>query len=689
MQWQIGDLSERYRDLLESQQDVILRRDAAGRIAYVNGAFCRSFGVARDQIVGTLFAFDVIEQDEAGIVSSGRAPIRTRICRHVATAFGPRWYEFEEHTVAVFDGSGPEVQCVGRDITERRQQQRELEAARELAEAANRAKSRFLATMSHEIRTPMNGILGMSGLLSETELMAEQKTYLQAIDRSAKTLLALIDEILDFSKIEAGKLELDEAVFSVEECVQSVVEMLAPRAAEKRIDLAWAIDPGIPKLSLGDEIRLRQIITNLVGNAVKFTEFGGVLVTVEVDRRFDELRRTGKRGEPCFIITVSDSGPGIAPETLQGIFSEFEQGDAALSRRHGGTGLGLAISRRLARAMGGDIVASSEAGVGSTFTAVVTLKRVGGGLAMRTMTMPVGVQHVLVAMQPGVEERALSLVLQGGGVPSESVCPERALDVLAHAKELGEPFTTVVVDGRGKCSDAGLLLRIARDVAGTGMVRGVVLIDAAQRSVFENYRAAGFDAFLVRPLRPQAVLHQLSDAARLGNCVTQAPAATLGVDIGGGAGGSEIKRRVLLVEDNDINALLARRMLEKAGCIIDHAGNGQLAIDAVRRGLTSDAGLPDFILMDVHMPVVDGLSAATQIRALLIKNGMKRERQPAIIAVTANAFPEDRRRCLEGGMDDYLSKPFEKSELEAVLAKWGGRYRGDVSVPGALRSTAV
>jgi two-component system, sensor histidine kinase and response regulator len=684
IQWEIDENIARYRDLLDSQQDIIERRDAAGRLIYANSAYCKTFDLDHTSIAGNPFKPEVVSQDDTVPNDVNHTRARHRYTQEIQTASGPRWFEFEQHKLPVTGTAAAEIQCVGRDITERMRLQIDLEAAREQAEAANQAKSRFLAAMSHEIRTPMNGILGMSGLLTETELTPDQRTYVHAVDRSAKTLLALIDEILDFSKIEAGKLELEEAVFSVEDCIQSVVEMLAPRAAEKKIDLAWAIDPTAPRLCLGDEMRLRQIVTNLVANAVKFTDRGGVLVTVEVDRRRDTIRRA-RKSEPRFIISVADSGQGITTEALQSLFTEFEQGDAALSRRHGGTGLGLAISRRLARAMGGDIIATSERGTGSTFTAVVTLKQVGTGLALQAQPIRVAAHHVLIAMPAGFEEQALRLTLEGTGLPLETTRLDNAPALVEHAKTLGEPFSVIIVDGRGNVEQAKRLLSKARDAAPGQNVRGLVVVDAPGRSAFDRFRIAGFDTYLVRPVRPQAIFGLLADPGRATNASLATPKNNRPAhDESQGA----CERRILLVEDNDINALLARRMLEKSSCIIEHAINGQGAIDAIQNMLDGRGPGFDLILMDVHMPVVDGLQAAASIRAMCADQGIDRKNQPAIIALTANAFPEDRRRCLDGGMDDYLSKPFEKSELDAILVKWGGRkpeLEHDAPTPRQLR----
>jgi PAS domain S-box-containing protein len=285
IQWEIRENEARYRDLLDNQADVILRRDSQGRLTFVNQAFCRLFGLERGTVLGRVFSPRVLAGDRATPLAPGSELRKQRYVQQIETARGPRWVEWEEHSVPASDAAIPEVQCLGRDITERRRTEADLWEARKQAEAANRAKSRFLAAMSHEIRTPMNGILGMTSLLSDTDLSAEQKTYAHAIERSARTLLTLIDEILDFSKIEADKLQLNSAPLALDECVQGVVELLAPKAYEKGIDIAWAVDPALPRPLLGDEVRLRQIVTNLVGNAIKFTDSGGVLVTAAAAAR--------------------------------------------------------------------------------------------------------------------------------------------------------------------------------------------------------------------------------------------------------------------------------------------------------------------------------------------------------------------------------------------------------------------
>jgi PAS domain S-box-containing protein len=666
LQWQIRENEARYRDLLDNQADVILRRDAEGRLTFVNQAFCRVFGRERGAVLGQPFRPAVFAGERPRLLTPS-APIRSqRFTQEIETAVGPRWFQWEEHIVATGEGAPPEVQSQGRDITEARLAEAALTDARRQAEAANRAKSRFLAAMSHEIRTPMNGILGMAALLGDTELSADQRTYVGAVDRSARTLLSLIDEILDFSKIEANKLTLKSEPLSIEDCVQGVVELLAPKAYEKGIDIAWAIDPGVPHGLSGDEVRLRQIVTNLVGNAIKFTDKGGVLVTVGL---LVQNGRPAKSEEVAVSVLVEDTGIGIAAEALPSLFHEFEQTELAVRRRQGGTGLGLAISRRLARAMSGDILVASEPGVGSTFTAVVRLKRSQSkpnGKAATALPMP-NTPHVLLALDRPIERRALRLTLEGAGIPVEDATLDAAGSLIDAAASAGEPFTAILTDAMANQKAAAALLSRARSAASGEAVRGIVVLDTAAKAAFEASRAAGFDAYLVRPVRPQSLIAALSSGFAE---APAEPAPSIAPQARGEQPGKPVS--VLLVEDNDINALLAERLLEKSGCAVRRCRNGAEAVEAFQRILSGDVLAVDLVLMDLHMPVLDGLEALHAIRALYAADGRK---PPPIVAVTANAFEEDRRQCLDAGMDDYLAKPFERDDLIRLLERWCGAGR--------------
>jgi PAS domain S-box-containing protein len=658
-QWEIRDNEARYRDLLDNQVDVILRRDAKGQLTFVNQAFCRTFGVERSGVLGRAFTPRVLAGDAAAPLAPATDRRHQRYAQQIETARGPRWFEWEEHAVVAGDASISEVQCSGRDITEPRRTEADLREARKQAEAANRAKSRFLAAMSHEIRTPMNGILGLTSLLSDTDLSAEQRTYAHAIEHSARTLLTLIDEILDFSKIEADKLHLNCAPLAIDACVESVVELLAPKAHEKGIELAWAVDPTLPQLLLGDEVRVRQIVTNLLGNAIKFTDKGGVLVTVS-----SAAPRLGAQADDLEIaVAVQDTGMGIPSDTLASLFLEFEQAEDAVRRRQGGTGLGLAISRRLARAMGGDIEVISQPGVGSTFTASLRLKLAANGATVDEPAVTAArSRHVLLALDRTIERRALRLSLEGADIQTQESGIAGAGAMLSAAAKAGEPFTLLIVDGGCGCQRAAELLSHARAATPAG-VEGVIVLDTAARADFAQFRHVGFGAYLLRPVRPRSLLARLGAGRERGPQLPVRPAH---------AAQFLASPSVLLVEDNDINALLARRMLEKAGCRVQHCGNGSEAVEAFQRVLAGADRPYDVVLMDAHMPVLDGLDATRAIKALYAAREGGTASAPPIIAVTANAFDEDRRRCLAAGMDDYLAKPFDREALARVLERWCG-----------------
>ena len=551
-QWEVRDGERQHHSLLDAQTNVIATVDRQGRLTFANRAFCQTFGLEPAQVLGTPWRVEIVEADDFEPGQDAASGQRATVEQCVQTTRGPRWFAFERQAL---DGAGEPPgahQVIGRDITEQKSADAMLRRARDEAEAANRAKSRFLAAMSHEIRTPMNGIMGMTGLLSETSLSAEQRTYAAAIEHSAKTLLSIVDEILDLSKVEAGRLELQRVPFDLAACVQGVVDLLAPKAREKDIGCSWRAEPDVPRLVVGDETRVRQIVVNLIGNAIKFTDIGGIDVRISTrsPRDTDEQRLQVE-------IRVADTGIGVAADQIRLLFAEFEQGRNVLAQVHGGTGLGLAISRRLAQAMGGDIEVESRVGHGSVFTARLAFDRDGEADAGHA-------QHQEAHWTPAA--------------PVSHTTPRKETALPA------EP---------------------APPAAGQG---------------------------------PQA-----------------------------------IHRTILLVEDNDVNALLARRMGERANCRMLHAKSGAEAV-RVCEALLAAAGEPaiDLVLMDIHMPAMNGFETAKRLRELYVAKG---RRAPPMAALTANAFPEDRRRCLDEGLDDFLAKPFERRELESLLDRWCPRDR--------------
>ena len=518
--WQLTETESRLRELLDNQTELIVRRDAKGQVMFANRAFCEAFGVEIEAIQGRPFKPAVLAKHR----ETSDHDQRESTVEQLETSAGVRWIQWADHRVMTAAGA-LDIQSVGRDVTDERRREAELREARDQADAANRAKSRFLAAMSHEIRTPMNGILGMASLLQETELSREQQTYTHAIDHSAKSLLALIDEILDFSKIEAGKLQLTIAPFSLRDCVANAIELMSPNASMRGNRLATSIAGDVPNVMLGDAARVRQIILNLVSNAVKFTEQGDIDVVV---RRAPN--GISKAAAAVYEVIVKDTGIGFSEDAAAVLFHEFEQADDPTSGRQNGTGLGLAISKRLARAMDGDIRAEGVPGKGATFT--VTLK-----LCDCTV--------------------------------------EQTLDYRFQSP----PLQKLTYDGA-------------------------------------------------------------------------APP------------------RILIAEDNEINALLARRMCESSGCAVVVVTDGLKAVDAIAKSHSGGSGEYQLILMDVFMPHLDGLGATRAIKALYAARTVAPQQCPPIVALTANAFSEDRDSCIAAGMDDYLAKPFDAQQLRAVLHRW-------------------
>jgi signal transduction histidine kinase/CheY-like chemotaxis protein len=522
----------------------------------------------------------------------------------------------------------------------------ELADARERAEAASLAKTRFLAIVSHEVRTPLNGILGMTDLLLETQLTPEQQTYAAAVKTSGEALLGLIEEILDFSKIEAGRLDLEAISFDPARLVLETVELLAPRAQMKGIELVADLDDALPRRVLGDPARLRQVLLNLLGNAVKFTEQGGVAIAVAA----------GTDGRLGFKVT--DTGPGIAPEDRARIFAEFEQASTGASRRHGGAGLGLAIAERIVRGMGGSITLESEAGKGSTFSFQVALP-VAAEADPAARPDLAGKTYLVVCaspvLTPMLEARLTAWGARVVATPSAAI----ATAVLAD-----RDWDAVIVDRALGLDEARALAAAARPRA----ARRLVLVTPLERPDLPTLQAAGFDGYLVKPVRPASLAERLlpSLPAALAPSV-EPPEADAAADPAGRAE-TVGQLAILVAEDNEINAFLARALLTKLGHKVHVVGDGEAAINAVSEADAS--GVPfDLVLMDVQLPGVDGLEATRRIRALGAAGRVR------IVALTANAFAEDRTEAEAAGMDGFLTKPLDPLKLKAALAEASHEHR--------------
>jgi len=567
----------------------------------------------------------------------------------IDTAHGRRLWVRTIGKVEMQGGKAVRIFGTFQDISERKRWETEILQAKDEALAAARAKSDFLANMSHEIRTPLNAVIGMASLLLDGRLGAEERDYAATIRTASESLLQIINQILDFSKIESGRIDLERHPFGLHECVESAVEILAPAMAERGLELHCWIDPRVPSVIDGDVTRLRQILVNLLANAAKFTLHGEVEVVVRPAEGENELADLCQGGVPSMVeleFSVRDTGIGIPAERMDRLFKSFSQVDTSTTRQYGGTGLGLAICRRLVELMGGRIWAESMAGIGSTFTFVIPCYA-EAALGIVSAPVPIKGRRIVVAVPTGHGRRLLQAHLEQWGALATSVASPAEL-----RKELEARTDAIVLDSA-----------LLKDEDYVAIVRTpghphVVLLTplGIKHDQVEKVEPA---AQVSKPLKPRLLLSALQrlfqqqQSAPVSSAA--APAAPAAVQPSGG-------QRLLLAEDNLVNQKVALSMLKRLGWSAQLARNGIEAVQAMEEGSYS------IVLMDMQMPDMDGLEATQEIRRRLPSS-----RQPVIIALTANAMPGDREKCLASGMDDYLSKPIHPEELRAKLEHWSQR----------------
>jgi PAS domain S-box-containing protein len=702
--WMLGHPLQRAHDALQSQlaqqrslageRDMLLRliesagivsvTDARGKITRVNDNFCAVSGYSREDLLGSNHRIvnsghhpRPFWRDMYRTIMSGR-PWRSRVCNRARDG---SLYWVDSTVVASLDGRGKPLCYLSLriDITEKVEQERllreyaaslaalnrDLASARDAAEAASRAKSEFLANMSHEIRTPMNGVLGMLSLLVDTPLDPEQRDFAETARSSADSLLTVINDILDFSKIEAGMLSIEPLPFDLRVTVEEIAELLAARADERGVELVVRYATGTPHRLIGDPGRIRQVVLNLVGNALKFTERGHVLIAVDAPEIGEN--------EALVRIAVEDTGIGIPADKLPQLFDRFQQADGSTTRRFGGTGLGLAIVKQLCGLMGGDIEVTSAAGTGSTFTS--TLRLAFDRSEAPTPLPQSSLQGVRALVVDDVEinrrvllEQLVSFGMRVDSAPGGGA----ALAVLRAAAKSNDPFRVALVDHLMPDVDGETLGRTLREDPAFAHLALLLLTSSGSRGEARRFADAEFDGYLVKPTRSSLLAEVLAAVIGRREDGCSGPLVTrhfLAVDAareasgGASVAGEATCWRVLVAEDNATNQKVAVRILAKLGCHADVAANGREAVELWQKSPY------DLVLMDCQMPGVDGFEATAEIRRLEAASG----RRTPIVALTAGVMAGDREKCLACGMDDFVRKPVDPSALRAALLRALGR----------------
>jgi PAS domain S-box-containing protein len=645
---------QRYRNIVDHAGDIIYRADAEGRFTWCNPTAVRLLKYSESELIGRSY-LDLIRSDYRK--TAERFYARQSFRKTPSTYFeipivakdGSELWIGQNTQVILKYSSVTGFQSVARDITDRKQVEEELKRAKDTAESANLAKSEFLASMSHEIRTPMNAIIGMADLLADTPLSQEQNRYVQIFRRAGSNLLDLINDILDLSKVEASQLELERTGFDLNDVVEKVAEMLAVPAHEKFLELVCYVAPEVPTYLIGDPTRLRQVLVNLLGNAIKFTEAGEVVLRVEVET---------DSGESAVLrFSVQDSGIGIPPDKLDAIFDRFTQVDSSTTRKYGGTGLGLAITRRLVELMGGRVWAESTLALGSTFSFTVRFE-VQSPTQRSPKFMPVQLRGLRTLVVDDNDTNRLilrELLISWKAVVTEAATGEAALAALQRAQAAAMPYELILLDCRMPGMDGFQVAEAIRKTPSLAGVTMMMLTSDDRTEHIQRARDLGLASYAMKPIRKRDLLEAVATAMGQRKAAASPAPAELLTDAA-----AQLPLHILLVEDSADNRMLIQAYLKKTPYHLDIADNGAIAVAKVQ------VRTYDLVLMDMQMPVMDGYAATRAIRQWEQEEG--RTPMP-IIALTAHALKGDEQKSLDAGCTGYLTKPIRKATLlEAIAA---------------------